>query len=221
MAADAAVPVFVADDHALLRRGLVDVVRQSGLYTVVGEAGEGTAALAGIRQHRPAIAILDVEMPGLSGLEVAATVREEGIATSIVLLTMHDEPEILDRAMAVGVKGYVLKDGALSDIINCLNLVREGRMYVSAALSGALVQRRSRREDAQDAGGRILDRLTAAERKVIRLVAKNLTSAQIAEQLGISPKTVENHRARIAARLELRGPQALLRFALEHRTALD
>ncbi|MEX2177762.1 MAG: response regulator transcription factor [Gemmatimonadaceae bacterium] len=213
--------VFVADDHALLRRGLIEVIRQSRLYDVVGEAEDGESALAGIRQHRPAMAIVDVEMPRRNGIAVAEALRGDEANTAVVLLTMHDDPETLERAIAAGVRGYVLKDGALTDILTCLNLVSAGRMYVSAALSSSLVERGNRATAAAAQGGAILDRLSPAERKVLRLVARNLTTVQIAADLALSPKTVENHRARISARLQLHGPQALLRFALEHRAELE
>jgi DNA-binding NarL/FixJ family response regulator len=221
MTTEATTPIVVADDHALLRRGLVDVIRQSAHYRVVAEASDGAAALEAIRSHAPRIAVLDIEMPGLTGIAVAEAARDEGLDTAVVLLTMHDDAEILERALAAGVKGYVLKDGALTDIVTCLNLVGAGRFYVSAGVAGALVERRARLDGAEAGGRAILGRLTPTEQKVLRLVAANRTTDGIARDLGISPKTVENHRTRIAAKLDVHGPQALLRFALEHRAELE
>jgi DNA-binding NarL/FixJ family response regulator len=196
------------------------VIAQSGAFRVVADTGDGTTALALIRQHRPRMAVLDIEMPGMTGLAIADAVREEALGADVVLLTMHDEPSVLDRALRAGVRGYVLKDGALTDIVTCLNLVSAGRSYVSPSLTGHLVERRERADADADTGSAIMRQLTPTELRILRLIAANMTTISIARELDISPKTVENHRTRIGGKLDVHGPQALLRFALEHRDAL-
>jgi DNA-binding NarL/FixJ family response regulator len=211
------VTVVVAEDHPLFRKGLTDVIAADRAFQVVAEAGDGAAALAQLRRHRPRLAVLDIEMPKHSGLEVADAVRREALGAAVVMLTMYKDPPMLQRALDVGAKGYVLKDSAVSEIVACLHMVASGRAYISPAFSTELLDRRS----AATAGELALADLTAAERRVLRLIAQGLTSARIAAALGISAKTVENHRLHICGKLGLHGPQALLRFALERKALIE
>jgi DNA-binding NarL/FixJ family response regulator len=211
------VTVVLADDHPVFRKGLADVIGADPAFRIVGEAADGERALELVRRWRPRIALLDVDMPAASGLVVAEAVRTENLGTAIVILTMYKDAGILRRALDVGAKGYVLKDSAAIDIVACLRTVAAGRAYVSPALSSELLERRAEVPRAELAA---LADLTPAERRVLRLIAEGLTSPAIAESLKISPKTVENHRLHICGKLGLRGPQALLRFALERKTLL-
>jgi DNA-binding NarL/FixJ family response regulator len=215
MTADTA--VVIAEDHPVFRKGLADLVREAATFRIVGEATTGQEALDLVRRHRPQIAVLDIEMPEMSGLDVAAAIRDEGIDTALVVLTMYRDSALLRRALELGVRGYVLKDSAVTDIVACLNMVAAGRTYVSGALS---VETSESREDGTK-GLAAVGRLTPAERRILARVAEGLTSSEIANALDISPKTVENHRSHICRKLGLRGPQALLRFALEHKAALE
>lgn len=213
------VTVVIADDHPLFRRGLVDALSGDGGFRVVGEASDGEAALALVRRRRPGIALLDVNMPGMSGLAVAEAIGAEGLAVAVVILTMYQDAGVLGRALDLGVKGYVLKDSAATEIVACLHTVSTGRAYVSPALSTELLERR--RDHPADALEARLAELTPAEVKVLRLIAAGLTSAEIARELGNSPRTIENHRSHICRKLALSGPQALLRFALERKARLE
>lgn len=212
------ITLLVADDHPLFRRGLVDVLQGDPAIRVVGEAGDGELALELIRQLRPRIALLDVEMPRASGIAVAEAVRREGLGTALVILTAYTDAGMFRRALDLGAKGYVLKDAAVSEIGACVHLVAAGRPYISPALSGHLLARQGSEPGVPLAG---LESLSPAERRVVRLVARGLTSAGIAEALGNSPKTVENIRGNACRKLGLTGPQALLRFALEHKALLE
>src|SRR5690606_15987868 len=180
--------------------------------------GDGEDALALIRRHRPQIALLDVNMPRVSGLEVAAAIRREKLGSAVVLLTMHREAGIFRRALDTGVRGYVLKDAAVLEIVACLHMIAAGRAYISPALSSELLERRATHDRPEIAA---LADLTPAERKVFDLIARGLTTAAIADSLGNSAKTIENHRSRICQKLGLSGPHALLRFALEHKPLLE
>lgn len=211
------VTVVVAEDHPVFRKGLTDVIREDPSFRIVGEAGDGATALELVRRHRPRIALLDIDMPKASGLAVAEVVVREGLGADVVILTMYKDPAIFRRALDVGAKGYVLKDSAATDIVACLHMVAAGRAYVSPALSTELLQRHAEAPVVELAA---LADLTPTERRVLRLIAHGLTSGAIAEQLGISPKTVENHRLHICSKLGLRGPQALLRFALERKSLI-
>jgi DNA-binding NarL/FixJ family response regulator len=183
----------------------------------VGEAGDGERALELVRRHRPRIVLVDVDMPKTSGLAVAEAVRREHLGTAVVVLTMYKDPGIFRRALDAGAKGYVLKDSAAIDIVACLHMVASGRAYISPALSHELLDRHAGKPAGELTA---LAELTPAETRVLRLIAQGLTSPAIAESLGISAKTVENHRLHICGKLGLRGPQALLRFALERKALL-
>lgn len=213
-----AITVVIAEDHPLVRQGLVQVLDRDGSFEILGEAGDGEAALDLLRRHRPRIAVLDIDMPKASGFAVAEAARQEALGVDVVMLTMYKDGKMLRRALDVGVKGYVLKDTAATDIVSCLHMVAAGRPYISATLSGELLDRRAETPVAELAQ---LDELTPVERRVLQLIAQGLTTARIAETLGNSPKTVENHRQHICRKLGLRGPQALLRFALEQKALLE
>jgi DNA-binding NarL/FixJ family response regulator len=183
----------------------------------VGEAADGAQALAMIEARRPRVAILDIGMPRLSGLDVAREVRARGLAVDVVLLTMHEEPEILERALEWGVRGYVLKDTAVSEIIACVHLIAVGKTYVSPGLPHRLLHQRA---PATPGAQPALDALTPVERRVLSLIAAHRTTPQIAAELGVQPKTVENHRSNICKKLGVTGTNALVRFALLHRHRL-
>lgn len=194
--------VLVAEDHPVFRRGLADALRDAG-FAVVAEVADGAAALEAIRTHAPGIAVLDIEMPGMSGFDAARALATADPRPALVFLTMHKDGAMLRRALELGARGYVLKDAAVSEIVTCLDAVAAGRVFVSGAVDAP-------RPDAAS-------RLTPAERRVLALIAEDRTSSDVASALGISPKTVENHRANICRKLGLQGPQALLRFALSQR----
>jgi DNA-binding NarL/FixJ family response regulator len=209
-----ATTIVIADDHPLFRRGLIDALEGDPSLRIVGEASDGDAALALIRRHRPRIALLDIQMPGTSGLAVAEAVLAEQLDVSVVMLTMSSDSGTFHRALDLGVKGYVLKDSAVNEISACLHMVAAGRAYISPALSGHLLNKRDEEVPALET---VLAELTVAERRVLQLIARGCTSAEIAEYLGNSPKTIENHRSHVCRKLNLSGPHALLRYALAHK----
>lgn len=208
--------VIIADDHALLRRGLRTMIDAEPFLSVVGEAENGEIALDLVRELKPDVVVLDLDMPVLDGLGTARRLRGNGVDVEIVFLTMHKEEALLDAVVELNVKGYILKDGALSEIVKCIKTVTSGRRFLSPELS-ELLQDRSQRlaEFSRQLPG--VDALTPSERRILRLLAESKTSAQIAEQLFVSVRTVENHRANMATKLGLKGSHALLTFALENR----
>jgi DNA-binding NarL/FixJ family response regulator len=163
--------------------------------------------------------VLDVNLPKISGLEIARTLQGKKIPTRLIILTMHKEEEMINRALDFGVHGFVLKENAIEDIIVAIQTVADGGHYLSPSVSGFLVRRRNRAE-ALAAKKPGLEDLTKAERKILKLVAKKKTSKEIATELFISPRTVEAHRANISTKLELTGSHSLLQFALENRSSL-
>ena len=214
------IPVVIADDHPLFRTGLRDVIASAGHFRVVGEAADGAGALGLIEAHMPRVAVLDVEMPKATGLEVAEAVKARGLPTALVILTMHEDGDILERALQAGVKGYVLKESAADEITACLNLVTSGKMYLSPRFSSHLAERLRKPMAGARPSTDPLQTLTPSERDILQRVAKSGTTEAIAQELGISPKTVEKHRSNICGKLGLSGTNALLRYALEHRAEL-
>jgi DNA-binding NarL/FixJ family response regulator len=215
--------VLIADDHPLFRKGVADLLKAEGDIRIVAEAGDGETALALLERHKPAIAIMDLDMPKMNGLKVAEAAQTRGIPTKLILLTGYAEPDLLKRALELGVLGYVLKENAVGDIVACVRLVAEGRSYISPTASHLLRPLLLDRQQTTAAAASVsaeLASLSKAELEVLRRVAKSLTTKEIASELGISPKTVENHRSHICHKLGLTGTNALVRFALERRAAL-
>jgi DNA-binding NarL/FixJ family response regulator len=214
------VKVLMVDDHPLFRSGLRQILDAHPQFEVVGETGNGLTALQLIAEKNPDIAILDVNLPELSGLEIAQMLLPKKTGLQIIILTMHKEESLLNRALDLGVKGFVLKDNAVENIIDALEAVARGEHYLSPTISGFLVQRRSRAESllAKKPG---LEDLTKAERRILKLVAEKKTSREIGKELFISPRTVEAHRANICSKLGLQGSHSLLQFALENHHALQ
>lgn len=207
------VTILVADDHPIVRSGLRAVLDKNPGFTVLHEAENGDGALHLIRQSKPDIAILDVEMPVMDGFGVAKAVQEESLAVNIIIMTMHKDEQTFNKAMDVGVNGYVLKENAVADIVSAIHAVMEGRHYISPSLSEYLLQRtRPTVPTTTD-----INDLTPAERKILKLIAQQKTTKTIADELFVSPKTVEKHRSNICAKLDLRGAYALLKFAMENK----
>jgi len=186
---------------------------------IAGEASSGIDALALIEQAKPAVAVLDVEMPGASGLDVARTVQERGLETAIVVLTMYTDEGMFNRAIDLGVLAYILKENAVSEVIAGIKAAAAGEYYISPSISGYLLNRSNRKKHATDAVPALAS-LTPAEWRILKLIAGNKTTKEIAVDLSISLKTVENHRSNIAEKLNLHGTNAILRFALQNKTLL-
>lgn len=202
--------VFNADDHPLLRKGVTDLIIQTEGLEWVGSAGDGQETLEKIRALNPDVAVLDIEMPHLNGLEVVKTLLEEGSQTAFVLLTLFKDETFFKNALNIGVKGYLLKESKEQEIIDCIRSVHNGRPYVNPSLTHLLFAK-------DDPKGRVLDDLSDHEINILKLIAKQKTSAEIADMLFISPKTVANHRNNISKKLNLDGKQnALLKWAMEH-----
>lgn len=213
------IKVLIVDDHPLFRSGLRQVIAGNPEFELAGEAGDGEAALKLIQETRPDVAVLDVNLPRLTGLEIAQRLHNKRSPTRIILLTMHKEEDMVNRALDFGAKGFVLKENAVEEILKAITAVAGGGHYLSSSISGYLVRRRGRAESlaAKKPG---LDDLTKAERRILKLVSEKKTSPQIAAELFISPRTVEAHRANICTKLELHGSHSLLQFALENRSSL-
>ena len=208
--------ILIADDHPIFRSGLRQVIESDASMSVIAEADDGAAALSLIREHKPDIVVLDINMPDVSGFEVVASMRKEKLSSEIVLLTMHNEEAMFTKALSLGVRGYVLKDSATTDILNCLHAVRKGENYTSAELTKYLFKRATGQSTPVEG----LDSLTPTERRVLAMIAEYLTCREIADKLGVSVRTIENHRNNICAKVGVHGSHALMKFALQHQGEL-
>lgn len=208
------ISVVLADDHPIVRQGLRTLLEGEGGCHVVGEAADGLTAVDLIARLNPHVAILDVQLPDLDGLEVARRTRERSPATRIVMLSMHaDEPYVVD-ALRHGALGYVLKGSATSDLLAAVRAAVEGKRYLSAPLADRAIDAYARQAGKP---ARPFDRyelLTAREREVAQLAAQGLSNVEIGERLAISPRTAETHRANLLRKLGLQNQTDLVRFAV-------
>ncbi len=211
------VTILIADDHPLFRKGLKEMIEEQPNLKIIKETNNGNEALSCVENDKPDIAILDIEMPGMNGLDVALKVQQRQVPVDIIILTMHDRETFFNSAMDAGAMGYVLKNSAVSDILDCIRSVHAGKYYISPAISSYLVNR-SKGMQTGTANG--LPLLTEMERTIMRHVAEGRSTRDIADRLCISMKTVETHRHNICMKLKIHGTNALLRFALEHKTEL-
>ena len=211
--------LLIVDDHPVFRRGLREIIEERRIFEVVGEASDGKMALNAVEESQPDIIVLDIDMPRLNGLEMARVLQREKSPIRIVFLTMYKDEDLFNSAMDVGVKGYVLKENAGEEIIGALQKVAKGESFVSPSLSHA-GERRKDRVQALLLSKPQIEELTAAERRILKLIAEDRTSKEIADVLQISIKTVENHRLSICHKLNLHGSHSLLKFAFDHKSHL-
>ena len=195
------------------------MILEKSRVEIVGEASDGEEALRLISECKPGIAIVDIDMPCLNGLDLMRALRKTESSLAVIFLTMYKEEDMFNAAMDLGVKAYVLKENAADDILAALEKVARGGTFISPSMSD-LGQRRSDRVQQLLLGKPQIDDLTSAERRILKLVAEDRTSKEIAELLQISVKTVENHRLNICHKLHLHGSHSLLKFAFDHKSYL-
>jgi DNA-binding NarL/FixJ family response regulator len=206
--------VVLADDHTLFRAGIRSLLNELESIQVVGEASNGHAALQLIEAHHPDIALLDIGMPELSGLEVAARLAAAATPVRVIILSMHANEEYVLRALQAGAAGYMLKDADSSELSLAIKAAMRGEIYLSPAISRQIVAGYVQRTGAGDDP---LGRLSARQRETLRLIAEGRSTQEIAAQLQLSVKTVEKHRAQLMERLEIYDIAGLVRYAIRVR----
>jgi DNA-binding NarL/FixJ family response regulator len=203
--------VVLVDDHAVLRDGLKALFSGARDMEVVGEAGDGREAIRQILQLEPDVAVMDIAMPGLNGIEAVRAIREHGSKTRILMLSMHSTSEFVFRALEAGADGYVLKQCAGMEVVTAVRSVQAGRRYLSRAIS------KTDLAAAQDsAQASPLARLSTRESEVLQLVVEGKASAEIAGLLHLSPKSVDTYRNRVMKKLGTKDVTGLVKFALQH-----
>jgi DNA-binding NarL/FixJ family response regulator len=205
--------IILADDHAVIRRGLRLVLEQQADFEVVGEASDGREAVNLAETTRPDVAVLDITMPNLNGIEAAHQIRAKQIGVSIIVLSMHADESFVLRALKAGARGYLLKESAESDLINAIRLVSEGKSFFSPTVSRMLVEdyvRQLRDRGMEDS----YELLTARERELLQLIAEGKSNKDIAAMLHLSLYTVETHRSNILSKLNIHTVPELVLYAV-------
>jgi two-component system, NarL family, response regulator NreC len=211
----AIITVFVADDHSVVREGLRQMIARNSNLELVGEAVDGEAAVKEIRRLQPEVAILDISMPKISGLECVPLVKNDSPGTAIVILSMFAREMYVQQALSAGARGYVLKTDPWSEIIEAVQMVAQGKYFLSREINSELIHGYLHNEDRKSAESGRYDLLSDREQQVFRLVIEGNSTKGIADLLYLSPKTVEKHRANISKKLGLSDPLAMLKFAMK------
>ncbi len=215
------ISTFLADDHAMLREGLRILLNAQKGIAVVGEAADGWDAVRQITRLQPMVAVLDIAMPRLNGIDATRQIRQECASTQVVILSMHATSEHIYQALKAGAIGYVLKEAAATELVSAVRAAAQGQRYMnqksSDQLIGDYLMQRGMLERESP-----LAKLTAREREVLQLVVEGKTSVEIAEIVSLSQKTVESYRSRLMQKLEIKDVPTLVKFAIQHGlTSLD
>ncbi len=211
--------VLIADDHPIFRRGLCDIIAGDPTLRLIGEAADGEQAWHLMQELQPAVAVLDIHMPKRNGIELGRLVSQQRLRVELIILTMDPEEALLNEALNLGVKGYLLKESAVTELLQAIHRVASGVCFISPALSGALVRRNAARDTLRELKPG-LERLSPTERRILKLIAEDRTSKEIAALLECSVRTVETHRQNISHKLGLSGSHSLLRFAFDRKAQL-
>jgi DNA-binding NarL/FixJ family response regulator len=203
----------LADDHALVRAGIRSLLETLPGVEVIGEYGDGIEALECVRREPPDAILLDITLPGLNGLELAARIARLGVPTRVLMLSMHNSPEHAARALAAGAAGYLNKDSAFDELAQALDAIFSGKRYLCRALDEDVVLGLERRTGEAKSE---LELLTPRQRQILQLIAEGHPTRQIAERLFVSVKTVETHRGQIMQRLNIFDVPGLVRFAIRN-----
>jgi len=198
---------IIADDHHIVRQGFIQLLTSSKIIDIeiIAEAQDGIAALSLIKEKKPQLLISDISMPMLNGLELASEIQKSGIDIKIILLTMHNDPMLIESAMSYGVNGYILKDDSFGDIEYAVKSVMLGGTFISPSLQSVFLKNNADKKQLQV-------KLSPRELEILKLIAQGLTSKEIAGKLFISPKTVETHRSRVKEKLNLNRTADLINY---------
>ena len=202
--------VLIADDHAIVREGIISLLKDHD-FDVVGTVGDGLALLEAAERLRPDLIVTDISMPGMSGLEALTKLTAASLPSKIILLTMHDDPELATRAVKAGASGFVLKEGAAEELTTAIDQVIRGRLYLTPAVTRQVLERMSETDE------RTPPQLSPRQLEVLRLLVLGRRTKEIAAALDLSPRTVETHKYQVMDTLGVKSTAELVRYALEHK----
>ena len=208
--------ILVADDHPVMRAGIKQVIENRAGFNDIIEADTGDKALTLIKEKEPDVAVLDIQMPGLTGIQIAEKLENENLKTNIILLTMFDDKRVFLKALDTGVKGYLLKDSSENEIADAVKKVVEGGFYISPELSGLLLKKKTVNAEINN----IFVQLTSTELSIVTLISELKSNTEIADELFIGKRTVENHKVNIAKKLNLNSSKDILKFVIENKYLL-
>lgn len=203
--------ILLADDHRLVREGLRKLIEEREDLRVVAEATTGQEAIELCEKLRPDLVLMDISMPGLSGIDATRRICKSTPGTKVLILSMHDNQGYVEEVLRSGASGYVLKDSAASDLLQAIDAVRGGDSFLSPTVTQQVVDALARPADRPLAAA---SQLTDREREVLTLIAEGLSSKEIAQKLGVSLKTIESHRANLMDKLDIHKVSGLVRFAI-------
>jgi DNA-binding NarL/FixJ family response regulator len=210
--------ILIADDHPVFLFGLKAIIGSIKSCEVTDVASNGRDAFNLISKTNPHIAVLDIDMPGLNGIEVLKKVTAMNSSTKIIILTMHKDESIFNLAFDYGAVGYVIKDNAAIDIVNCIHVVSEGDLFVSPQINSYKIKRKSSNNSNELT---LINSLTVSEKVVLKEVCENKSSTEIANKLNVSHKTIQNHRFNICKKMNLEGVNSLLTYALLNKSTIN
>jgi DNA-binding NarL/FixJ family response regulator len=213
------VSILIVDDHPLLRRGVRDAIAENPRFQIVGEASDGQEAMRLVTSLKPQIAVVDIDMPRLNGLEMLRALRQLSFHVKTIILTMFKEEDMFNAALDLGALAYVVKENAANDVLVALEKVTRGETFFSSVLWEA-GQRRGDRVQQLLLSKPQIETLTPSERRILKLVGQDYTSKEIANCLNLSVRTVDNHRQNICHKLNLHGTHSLLKFAFDNSAYL-
>jgi DNA-binding NarL/FixJ family response regulator len=206
--------VLIADDHTMVLEGLVRLLEEHD-FEVTGAAGDGSRLIDLALQLRPDVIVTDVSMPGLSGLDALALLKAQHVDSKVIILTMHNNPDMAARALRAGASGYLLKHSAGEDLVNAIREVLQGGVYLAAALTQGVMERMAQRPGTSG------PELTSRQLQVLRLLMEGRRMKEIAAALGLSPRTVESHKYAMMEALGVQSTAELVKYAIEHRLLVD
>lgn len=214
------IKIIIADDHPLFRMGVKSLIETYEYFDLIAEAENGDVAVELILNLKPDIVILDIDMPGKNGIQVAEYVKKEEIQTKIIFLTSHSNLQLFNEAMNLNVKGFLFKESALEELAECIKHVDQGEKYISP-LCESFINENSEQLIRFKQFQELVKNLTATELKILKYIANHYTTKSIAEELHNSYKTIENHRFNICQKLQIKGTNNLLAFAMDYKDFIE
>ena len=212
--------ILVADDHAIVRQGLINIIEQDPNYKVVAESGDGSEVVTLLITSKPDIAILDLAMPNKRGLDILKDAKNAALPVKFIILTMYDDEAYFEEACKIGINGYLLKDNSATELMSCLKAVANDKYYISPDISGYLIEH-NKNIQLNQLKNSVFQKFTPTENLIMKLISENKTNQEIADDLNVSIRTVQNHRYNLCQKLNLSGHNKLLQFAVKHKESLS